>query len=328
MPANLTPQYYAAEERYKAAKDDREKMKALKAMLGIMPKHKGTEKLQAEIKRKIALLREELESGKGKGTHRISYRVDREGAGQVAVVGTPNVGKTMLVNSMTNAAFETADYPFTTRMFQPAMMPYEDLQIQLIDLPPISMEHMENWMPSIIVNSDALLIVIDLASDDLLEEVDTIFSILNHHKMYLFQSEDQEYDERWLAKKALFVGSKLDRPESTDNLKIFNEFYADSIHLHTIGLDDAEAVERLKADIFRMLDIVRIYSKRPGYAADFSNPFVLPAGSDLLAFAGIVHHDFEENLKYARVWNSDKYQGQRITRDYILHDKDVIELHM
>src|SRR4030042_868688 len=139
MPANLTPQYLAADERYKHAKDDRERLKALKEMLALIPKHKGTEKLQAEIKRKIAKLKEDLESGKSKkGARRISYSVTKEGAGQIVVVGPSNVGKSQLVNSLTNASLEVADYLFTTRIFQPAMMPYEDIQIQLIDLPAIS----------------------------------------------------------------------------------------------------------------------------------------------------------------------------------------------
>jgi len=328
MPANLTPQYYAAEARYKAAKDDREKIKALKSMLGVIPKHKGTEKLQAELKRKIALLRDEIEGSKGKGAHRFVYHVDKEGAGQIAVVGTPNAGKTMLVNALANSNFESAEYPFTTRTYQPAMMAFEDIQIQLIDLPPISAEHLENWVPSIIFNSDALLIVVDLSSDDLLEQMDSILLVLNHHKMYLFETEDQDRDERWVLKKALFVGTKFDRPGSDDNLKIFNEFYAKNIYLQAVGKDDVEAIRKLREDLFRLLEVVRIYSKRPGYATDYSNPFVLPASSDLLTFAALVHHDFEANLKYARVWNTDKYEGQRINRDYILQDKDVIELHI
>jgi len=328
MPANLTPQYYAAEERYKAAKDDREKLKALKSMLGVIPKHKGTEKLQAEIKRKIAQLKDDLESGKNKGARRLSYRVDREGAGQVAVAGTPNVGKTYLVNSLTNTAFDSADYPYTTRLYQPAMMPYEDIQIQLVDLPPISHEHMENWVPTIIKNSDAILIIVDLSSDDLLDEMDTIISIFDHHKMYLFTSDEDNYDPRWTLKKSLFVGTKYDLPRAEDNLKILTEFFSKKINLLPIRKDDMHTYDKIKIKLFELLNIVRIYSKRPGEPADYSNPFSLPAGSDLIDFANTVHHDFANNLKFARVWSPGKYDGQRINHHYVLQDKDVIELHV
>ena len=128
MPANLTPQYHAAEERYKQARDDREKMKALKEMMAYIPKHKGTEKLQADIKRKIARLKDDMEVKRSKGGHRFSFSVEREGAAQIVVVGPPNVGKSCLISNLTDTNLEVADYPFTTRIFQPAMMQYEDFQ--------------------------------------------------------------------------------------------------------------------------------------------------------------------------------------------------------
>lgn len=328
MPANLTPVYYAAEEKYKQAKDDRERLKALREMLAVIPKHKGTDKLQGDIKRKIARLKEEQLTKKSKGPKRFAYHVDKEGAGQVSVVGPPNAGKTQLVNSLTNATFEVGNYSFTTRIFQPAMMPYEDIQIQLVDFPPLSKEHLENWVPSLIKNSDALLLVIDFSRDDLLDQLETSLELLQYHKIEIENKKVDKDDLRWRRLKSLLIANKMDMPKANENLSIYREFYGGRFPVFTVSANDAKAIEELKQEIVKLLDIVRIYSKRPGYDPEMKSPFILPRGGTLMDFAKTVHHDFAKNLKYARVWGKNKFEGQRITKDYILEDRDVIELHM
>lgn len=329
MPANLTPQYFAAEERYKQAKDDRERLKALKEMLAVIPKHKGTEKLQGDIKRKIARLKDELQAKKSKkGAKRFSYSVEKEGAAQIVIVGPPNVGKSQLVNSLANTTFEVADYPFTTRVFQPAMMPYEDIQIQLIDLPPVSKEYMENWIPSIIKGSDGILFLIDLSKDDLLAQVEITLELLNYHKIELIDKSVAENDVRWSYLKSLLVANKIDLPNAEENFKILNEFYGNRFMICATSVIQQQYLEKLKQEIIRLLNIVRIYSKRPGCETDYKKPFVFPKGSTLIDFAKAVHKDFAQNLKFARVWGHSKFDGQRITKDYVLEDKDVIELHI
>ncbi|MBD3289485.1 TGS domain-containing protein [candidate division KSB1 bacterium] len=329
MPANLTPQYYSAEERYKSAKDDREKLKALKEMLAVIPKHKGTEKLQADIKRKISNLKDELEGGKGKkGARRFSYSVDKEGAGQITIVGPPNSGKTTLVNAVCGTELEVADYPFTTRIFQPAMMPYEDIQFQLVDLPPVSTEYMENWVPGIVKTSDAVFLVLDFNDDALLEKIDATIELLRHHKIELIEKQKAEEDVRWTYLQSLLIGMKFDLASAGDNLQVLKEFYGDTFTIVPFSVNDPAAPNEIRKKTVAMLDIVRIYSKRPGYEPEYDNPFVFPRGDTLIDFAKAVHKDFADNLKFARVWGTSKFDGQRITKDYVLEDKDVIELHM
>lgn len=328
MPANLTPQYYSAEDRYKAAKDDREKLKALKEMLAVIPKHKGTEKLQAEIKRKISHLKDELEGGKSKkGARRFSYSVEKEGAGQISIVGPPNSGKTSLVNALCSTELEVADYPFTTRIFQPAMMPFEDIQFQLVDLPPISTEYMENWVPGIIKTSDAVFLVLDLNDNALLDKIESSIELLRHHKIELIEKEKAEEDARWTYLQSLVIGAKRDLQDAGDNLSVLKEFYQNTFPIIPSTADSAASMGIIKQHTAAMLDIVRIYSKRPGYEPEYDNPFVFPRGDTLLEFAKAVHKDFVDNLKFARVWSTSKFNGQRITKDYVLEDKDVIELH-
>ncbi len=329
MPANLTPQYLAAEERYKQTKEDRERLKALKEMLATVPKHKGTEKLQGDIKRKIAKLRDELEDHRSKkGARRFSFHVDKEGAGQLTVIGPPNVGKTQLVNALAQVSLEVGDYPFTTRIFQPAMMPFEDIQIQLIDLPGLSRDYMETWVPTIIKGSDAALIVLDSSRDDLLDQMDTVLMILQTYKIELIDPSLPAKDPRCTFLKSLVIANKNDLPLSRENYGILKEFYGETLTFTASSAKNQSNFDELKRQIVQLLNIIRVYSKRPGYPAELESPFVFPRKSTLLDFAKAVHKDFSEHLKFARVWSSHKYEGQRITRDYILEDGDIIELHI
>lgn len=330
MPANLTPQYLEAEERYKKAKDNHERMEALKVMLSTIPKHKGTEKLQADIKRKIAKLRDDMEHGKGQGAKRRDIlHVEREGAGQVAVIGPANVGKSQLVVSLTNATIEVADYPFTTRTFHPGMMIYENIQIQLVDLPPLSDVHMESWVPTVIRQADLVTLVVDLNRDDLPEQIDSSIAILETHKLKIVKVVDTALeDARDRFKRAVIIGNKIDLEKARENLDVLKELYETDLPIMPISAAKGTGLDDLKRTLFQMLEIVRVYSKRPGKEAEFAKPFIFKIGSNLLDFAAAVHQDFARNLDYARVWNSEKYTGQRINRDYVLNDGDVIELHM
>lgn len=329
MPANLTPQYLAAEERYKQAKDDREKMKALKEMMANIPKHKGTEKLQADIKRKIARLKDEIDTKKTKGGHRFSYSVEREGAGQVVVVGPPNVGKSLLISSLTGTQLEVADYPYTTRIFQPAMMPYEDIQIQLVDLPPLSEEYTENWISSIIRIADMMIVVVDVSRDDVLEQVEMTFAILDRFKIRAKnKTDDNSVEIPYLSLlKTVFVANKIDLPGANENFQILQEFYGGKFELLPASALTKTNLAQIKTKIINLLQIIRVYSKRPGHEAETNRPFTFQQGSTLLDFARAVHKDFAEKLKFARVWGTNVFDGQRINKDYVLQDKDIIELH-
>src|SRR5512137_1545115 len=140
MPANLTPEYEKAELRYKQATSDEERLAGLQAMLSAIPKHKGTEKMQADLKRRISQLRrEEQQTGHSKGPD--PFHIPRSGAGQVALIGAPNCGKSSLLAATTHAAARVADYPFTTVLPQPGMWHQDDVQIELVDTPPLTEDH-------------------------------------------------------------------------------------------------------------------------------------------------------------------------------------------
>ena len=166
MPANLPPQYFDVEKKLKTAKSADEKIAIMEELLSIIPKHKGTEKLQALYKTKIAKLRTQAHKKTGATRHVDLYHIEKSEAGQVVLIGPPNSGKSSLVKALTNADPEVADYPFTTHAPSPAMMKYENIQIQLIDTPPITQDYFEYWQAEMIKNADLVLAIIDLSGPD------------------------------------------------------------------------------------------------------------------------------------------------------------------
>jgi ribosome-interacting GTPase 1 len=326
MPANLPPQYFDAEKRYREAKTPPEKAAALEAMLAIMPHHKGTDKLRADLRRRLSKLKDEQERRKG-GSRAALFSVKLEGAGQVALVGAPNAGKSQLLTALTNAEPEIADYPFTTQVPQAGMMAFENIQIQLVDLPPITADHTEPWAFNIMRSADCLLLVLDLSQDPV-SELGTIREVLRGQRIILQGDTEGDAEPGAFIKKYLLVGNKEDLPRSGENAAIVKEFYGERSPLITVSAKQGAHMEGLRQRVFSILDILRVYSKRPSREADPSAPIILKQGSTVLDLAKEIHKDFVAKLQYARLWGSGRFDGQRVQRDYILQDGDIIELHM
>lgn len=325
MPANLTPQYLQAEARYRAAKTDGERLEALHQMLSTIPKHKGTEKLQAEIKRKIAQLRSA--SKKRSPSRTLLDIIEREGAGQVALTGLPNSGKSTILAGLTNARPEVADYPFSTLKPVPGMMEFEDIQVQLIDLPPLSPEYTEPFVYSQIRYGDLVLAVLDLGAEDSKEDLLELFDLLEGAKIRLGQEEEEELDSGIVVKPGRICGTKLDLPGAGESLTAIE---AASYNLPTIAIsiEHNQGLEELKRAVFEALRVIRVYTKEPGKKADIEKPYVLPCGSTVLEVARAIHQDFAEKLRYAQLWGSGKFAGQRVPRDHEVQDGDIVEIHI
>jgi ribosome-interacting GTPase 1 len=329
MPANLPPQYFEAEKEYRNAKTIEEKIHALKKMLAIMPKHKGTDKLQAEIRAKIAKLQEELENqkkGKKSGAH---WYIKKEGAGQVLLLGLPNSGKTTLVNTLCNTNFETADYPFTTQQPHAGMMDFEDIKIQLIDTPPIKDDN-DYKIFELVRNADLLAIVLSLDSDPI-SDFNFIQEKLSERNITLKGSGTGDYELFGpVTKRAILILNKLDLTKDAQYLKDLENHFKGKFGLIAFPLSAlyGTGTEELKQEIFKELEIIRVYTKEPGKPPVLADPLILKKGSTVLDAAREIHKDFEQKLKYAKVWGSTKFEGQRVERDYKLQDKDIVEFHI
>ncbi len=319
MPANLTPQYLEAEKRFRNAKTTEEKIVYLQEMLALIPKHKGTEKLQAEIKSRLSKLRKE-QNQKSQTRRAVWYHIEKQGAGQVAVFGAANAGKSSIVKILTNASTEVAPYPFTTTTPIAGMMIYEDIQIQLIDCPPLT-EDSPPWYFHILRSADANVLVIDAVADNLVESTEICIRRLKETN--IISSPDSQLP----AKPMIVVANKTDEPNALLGIEIIKEMISD-FPIIPVSTKTYEGLEDLKTKIFKSLDIIRVYTKPPGKPPDLTEPVIIKRGSTVLDAGKTLHKDFAKNLKFARLWDGDKYHGQRVERNHILKDKDIVEFHI
>lgn len=329
MTANLTTQYLAAEKKFKEARSPDDKLAALREMLRELPKHKGTEKMQADLKRRIKVATEEAQQAKKKkGASSTIHRVEPEGAGQICLVGPPNAGKSALVARATSAKAEVAAYPYTTRLPQPGMLPFEDIQIQLVDLPPISEDYMESWMPSVVRYGDGVLLFADLGDDDLLAGLEVAERRLAERKVKLGPPPTRARSaDEVVVLPTLLAASKLDLPSAGDNLEVLRELYGARFPVVPFSAETGEGVEALTKALFDLRDVVRVYTKQPGKKPDRSHPFVVDRGSTVTDLARKVHKEVAERLAFARIWSETKPDGLRVPREYVIEDRDIIELH-
>ena len=328
MPANLPPQYFEAEKIYRQAKTPDEKIEALETMLAIMPKHKGTDKLRAELRTRIAKFQDEAQRRQGSTRRGSAYNIRKEGAGQVVLVGLPNVGKSQLVSAFTEASPVVADYPFTTKQPMPGMMRFENIQIQLLDMPPINDRDAKPWFAHLLRNADILLIMIDLGNDPI-NQMQALIDDLGKMKVIVRESEKQGELQIGIAyKKAMIIANKTDLDESGERYKQLHSHYDGELPVIPVSFHEVTGLEDLELSIFNALNIIRVYTKTPGKKADYTDPVILKKGSTLENAAESVHKDFRAGLKYALLWGSGKFDGQRIKRDHVLADGDVVELHV
>lgn len=329
MPANLTPQYLKAEAEYRRAGTPEEELACLEVMLRELPKHKGTDKLYAELKQKISKVKKELQQPKAKGK-RGGVRIPRQGAGRAVIIGGPNAGKSQFLRSMTRATPEVAPYPFTTHEPIPGMMPWEDVMVQLIDTPPITADVLDPVTQGLIRGADLALLMVDLGSDDGVDQVQAVLERLHATKTRL--AKDSSLDEEDLGvsyTRTFLVPNKIDLPEAAERLQLLHEFCPLDFPEYVISAEKGAGLEPLRDAIYRAMDVVRVYTKLPTHKEpDYSRPFTIHRGGTLLEIAVLIHKDFAEHLKHARVWGSQVHDGTTVKGDYVLHDKDVVELHV
>ena len=330
MAVNLTPQYLEAEADYKKAQTPDEKLACLKKMWTLVPKHKASEKLQAELKTKMSELKEQIEQNKAHPKKvGVSYKFPKQGAGQYVILGAPNVGKSRLLTRLTRASPAVAPYPFTTHEPTAGMMDWEDVKVQLIDTPPITADVMEGWLSSIVRAADAAVLMVDLGDDDCPFAAEIVVDRLAAVKTVLVgKVPAEEADASIKHVPTLLVANKIDMEGAQDRLDIVKEMFAARFPIHVISAEHGQGLEDLRTTLFQSLGMIRVYTKQPGKPPDLTSPFTCKAGSTLAEMAALVHRDFAEKLKSARIWGSGIHDGQSIGREHVVHDKDVVELHI
>ena len=339
MPANLSPEYKAAAEALRRARDPAERLEHLREMLRVIPKHKGTDHLQADLKHRIKELDEELAGPKRGGARSSPSLVVRpEGAAQVAILGPPNSGKSALHARLTGSSARVAPYPFTTQYPEPGMMPVEDILLQLVDLPPLSPQHPVTWIGSTLQSADACLLVVDISDPAAVQQVEDLQTMLEGRRAGLTrawpvdpdpvgQETEEAEDPFALTLPVLLVANKSDLdPDSRADVAALEELLGIDYPAMVVSAETGAGLDRLGPWLFDRLGIVRVYTKAPGKPADLHKPFTLRRGQTVADVARLVHRELLESIKYARLWSA-AHDGQHVGRDHPLEDRDVIELH-
>lgn len=329
MPANLTPQYHKAEAAYRQAESPQDELECLQVMLREIPKHKGTDKLQAELKAKIAKVKAETQkpvaAGSGKAT-----KIPKQGAGRVLLLGAPNSGKSQMLASLTRAQPEIAPYPFTTQSPLPGMMYFEDCPFQLIDLPAVSADFMELSTVGLVRGADLVLLVIDLASDSLIEDTQAVLERFTSGKTRLGRETGLDESDVGVSYTATLVClNKCDDPAADERLTLLDEFIELPFDRIKISGQAGTGLDQLRREVFERLKIVRVYTKHPKEKEpDRTKPFAIHCGETLVEVAEQLHRDMASALKSARVWGASVHDGTTVKPDYQPQDGDVVELHV
>ncbi|MDE0427802.1 MAG: 50S ribosome-binding GTPase [Candidatus Poribacteria bacterium] len=317
MPANLPPTYYKLKHQHEAAKTDEERLSLLEEMLRIIPKHKGSEKVVSDIRHRIAKIKKGPTAAGGKATGKRNYseHIPKQGAGQVVLLGPPNGGKSQMLANWTNAKTEVSPTPYTTTMPTVGMLPYENIQFQIIDTPSITPDFVLPTVLTLTRNADLPLPVISLASDNLLDDLDVVVALLDE--------ADREIPENG----TLIVANQLDASGAEERLDILKEFYGDVYRICPISAETDEGKDALFQEIYTELNILRVYPKAPGKPIEHDEPIVLPTGATVLDAARNLHKDFAE-FKFARIWGPEWHDGQSVSRNDVVYDGDVVEFHL
>lgn len=328
MPANLTPEYKKADEWFRSASTDAEKLLALEEMLRTIPKHKGTEHMRADLRRRVSKLKEAAAGGKSKGGSKgvDIFHVPRSGAGQVVLIGTPNCGKSSIVGAVSKAKVNITDYPFATDKPVPGMAMHEDVPIQLVDMPPVTADYAPPGCVSTYRSCDLIAIVIDLTGD-VLDEMEVCLNFLESHRLLADEQAGSVGEgANRLGIRGFVICTKADITE-VGTTEVLKELYGGRFEFIEISSQSPEDLTSLNGRIFEMLDVVRVYAKKPGKEADMKDPFTLCRGSTVLDLAKLIHRELAEKLKSARAWGTGVHDGQNVHRTHELIDKDIIELH-
>ena len=331
MPTNVPPQYRDAEERFRQAGTTQAKIAAVQEMLSIMPKHKGTDHLKAQLRSRLSKLTAELEGASAgrSGGRTEPFSLPKEGGGRATLVGPTNVGKSLLLVRATGAKAKVGAYALSTQEPVPGMLPYKDLRIQLVDTPPISNPGTQSRLYGLLRSTDVFVVVVDL-SMDAVAQTREVFTALEEWDFRMLAA-DEEVEDPWKNKRTILAGNKADIPGALDQYQVLEETFGDRYPVLMLSAEENVGLDDLGEEVFRALKVIRVYTKSPREKIDAfkrTDPVVLSVGSTVADAAIQVHRELGRDLKYAVLWGeSGKFEGQRVGRQHKLTDGDIVELH-
>jgi ribosome-interacting GTPase 1 len=267
-----------------------------------------------------------------------SHVVRAEGAAQISLVGPPNAGKSSLHARLTGSRTEIAPYPFTTHLPVPGMLPHGDIHFQLVDLPPISSDFMEPWLVAALQPADGAMLVIDVNDPECVDQIPALMKRLEEKKIFLHEhwrgltgkteNLPGADDPFRLDLPTLLIANKSDLDPDPGEAEVLEELLGLRFPALTVSAETGDGLDDLGPFLFRALEIVRVYTKSPGKPPDTDKPFTVRRGDTVLDVARLVHRDIARDLKFARIWGKNVFDGQQTGPEHPVEDGDIVELHM
>jgi ribosome-interacting GTPase 1 len=325
MPANLTPEYERADRRFREARTDAERIAALQEMLSTIPKHKGTEKMQADLKRRLSQLRRDEQAAAAHPKGPDPFHIPKRGAGQVVLAGPPNAGKSSLLAATTHAPAHIAEYPFTTTVPQPGIWIRAGVPIELVDTPPFTPEHMPTGLLGTLRNADLLCLVVD-ATQSAPDQIELALAQLHERDLVL-----RTVPRNVLAtheanlRPGLVVANKAEAAPPA-NLDAARALYAPALEVLAVSAQTRLGLDAWFDRLWDLLAMIRVYAKEPGQPPDLGRPFTLPAGATVADLARHIHRNLPETMKFARLWGHSRFAGQQVHKNEPLQDNDIVEI--
>jgi ribosome-interacting GTPase 1 len=391
MPANLPAEAKNKYREASLARRPEEKIQKLQEFMGLFPKHKGTENLRAQVKRKISLLKREIEEKKQKRTGVSSgpkVFVEKEGDAQIVILGPTNVGRSSLLSTLTNSKVAILNYPYTTTEPTPGMFNYEDLQLQMVEAPALMEGSSDGgaWGLQTLTsarNADGLVLMVDLSQNPV-EQFLLIARELEKAKLLTKKPKARiEIEKKYMGAKlkfivlgrlidcsvkdltlllksygirdatvkirgeatlddveeaifegkvyrpAIILANKADHPMAAERLEQLKKVVGNKMKIIPVSCTTKTGMETLGAELFGMLDVIRVYTKEPNKKDSSMRPFTIRKGSTVFDLAKRIHSDFYKQFSYAKVWSKRlRFSPQKVGGTFTLEDRDTVELHI
>lgn len=327
MPANVTSEFNKAWEKAKSATDPEERLKYLYEALALCPKHKGTEKLLALIKREIAQTRRELERKKEEEKKRGRRGIAKEGDILVILLGGPNAGKSYLINKLTNAKLESTEIPYETQEPVSVILNYKGAKIQLVEYPSYyPREH------SYLVKNADLLILFDDSAREFLRKINVKLG-KKEKKLEIIKEPSGgirvigslNVDKQTLAEILRNYGIH------NATVKVYEDSTLEDLIDYLEGLEKKPYIDLTKEKI-NLEELPELIIRRAGkilvFTKETEEGLVLDEGSTVRDLVLRIHKDLLRRFKFAKVWGrSAKFPGQRVGLDHKLEHLDRVIIY-
>ena len=298
-------------KRRLVGKEGAERVATIRALLGELPGYRNgpyadlRKRLEAELDRTRM---------RAKVVHRDSLQVRREGAAQVALVGPPNAGKSSLLQALSDIQIKTGDYAFTTLRPVPALTRIGGVLVQLVEIPGlIAGAHEDRGggraLLGVLRNADA--IVFCRSATDPPAALDVVRG---------------EVLAAGIDKPSILALTKSDDLGDRELARVIGRARAGTPDgVVAVSVLDDDSLDRLRDAIWNLTGLIRVYPRRGGVVDD--EPFALTDGASVAAVADRIHHEVGRSCAGALVWGaSARFDGQRVGRDHVVADGDVVEI--